>query len=226
MILPLKISFTCTISLYPSILKKNNHFTPKLFCRLVPITGCGTTTWVVAFLPHVFFLRVVDPLNFSWPSMPLDRTNIACRDIDSLLLCPHHQGAGVAAPGLAVVASSFRRRWPARHGGSRDPMPCTSPNKCGCPRVILLRKWWPSWGQSFLPDQSDKFWKASPANVTVHLMPGVCWIGWYSVVRTHTFISAVWFWRERREALLVLPSDEILIHGEIRGREYHKVWIW
>jgi hypothetical protein len=31
-------------------------------------------------------------------------------------------------------------------------------------------------------------------------MPVVCWIGWYSVVRTHAFIPTVWFWRERREA--------------------------
>jgi hypothetical protein len=31
-------------------------------------------------------------------------------------------------------------------------------------------------------------------------MPGVCWIGWYSVVHTHAFMPTVWFWRERREA--------------------------
>ena len=49
--------------------------------------------------------------------------------------------------------------------------------------------------------RSDEFRKAPPANVTVHLMPGVCWIGWYSVVRTHAFIPTVWFWRDLHEAL-------------------------
>jgi hypothetical protein len=38
---------------------------------------------------------------------------------------------------------------------------------------------------------SDEFRKAPPANVIVHLMPGVFWIGWYSVMRTYDFIPTV-----------------------------------
>jgi hypothetical protein len=49
--------------------------------------------------------------------------------------------------------------------------------------------------------RSDKFQKAPPVNVTVQLMPGVCCIGWYSVVHPQDFIPTVWFWRERREAM-------------------------
>jgi hypothetical protein len=33
-------------------------------------------------------------------------------------------------------------------------------------------------------------------------MPGVYWIEWYSVVRTHAFILTIWFRREWREASL------------------------
>jgi hypothetical protein len=46
---------------------------------------------------------------------------------------------------------------------------------------------WPEWG---VPEGS----------VGEAPMPGVCWIGLYSVMRIHTFIPIVWFWRERREA--------------------------
>jgi hypothetical protein len=31
---------------------------------------------------------------------------------------------------------------------------------------------------------------------------------WYLVVGTHTFIPTLWFWRERREALFLLPSGD------------------
>jgi hypothetical protein len=53
-------------------------------------------------------------------------------------------------------------------------------------------------------------------------MPGVCWIEWYSVVHTHAFILTDWFWRERREALSFVAIRQLLVHGEVRGREYHE----
>ena len=56
----------------------------------------------------------------------------------------------------------------------------------------------------------------------MHLLPGVCWIGWYSVARTHAFIPTVWFWRERREALFCVDIKRLLVHGEVRSREFHE----
>jgi hypothetical protein len=53
-------------------------------------------------------------------------------------------------------------------------------------------------------------------------MPGVCWIGWYSVIHTYAFISTVWFWRERCEALSFVAIRRLLVHGEVRGGEYHE----
>jgi hypothetical protein len=56
-------------------------------------------------------------------------------------------------------------------------------------------------------------------------MPGANYIienGWYSVVCTHAFILTVWFWRERREALSFVAIRRLLVHGEVRGEEYHE----
>ena len=52
-------------------------------------------------------------------------------------------------------------------------------------------------------------------------MPGDCWIGWYSIVRTHVFSLTVWFQRERFEALLVVTIMEhaFLFYGA--GGECH-----
>jgi len=52
------------------------------------------------------------------------------------------------------------------------------------------------------------FRKAPPANSTGRLMPGDCWIGWYSIVRTRVFSLTVWFQRERFEALLAVNIME------------------
>jgi hypothetical protein len=38
-----------------------------------------------------------------------------------------------------------------------------------------------------------EFRKALLVNVIVHLLLGVCWIGWYSVMCTHDFILTVCF---------------------------------
>jgi hypothetical protein len=65
-----------------------------------------------------------------------------------------------------------------------------------------------------------EFRKAPLANVTM-LVPGVCWFGRYSVMRTHAFIPAVWFRRERREPLFFVASS--LIHGE---SETENFWLW
>jgi hypothetical protein len=53
-------------------------------------------------------------------------------------------------------------------------------------------------------------------------MSGVCWIGWYSVTRTHAFIPTIWFRRERREAPFFVPIIWLVVHGEVRGGEYHE----
>jgi hypothetical protein len=38
-------------------------------------------------------------------------------------------------------------------------------------------------------------------------------------MRTHAFILTILFWRERRELLSLLPSCDILVHGEEREAE-------
>jgi hypothetical protein len=40
---------------------------------------------------------------------------------------------------------------------------------------------------------SGELRKAPSANIIVHLLSGVCWIGWYSVACTHAFIPDIWF---------------------------------
>ena len=52
------------------------------------------------------------------------------------------------------------------------------------------------------------FRKAPPTNSIGRLMPGDCWIGWYSIVRTRVFSLTVWFQRERFEALLAVNIME------------------
>lgn len=70
--------------------------------------------------------------------------------------------------------------------------------------------------------QSDEFRKAPTTNEPVHLLPGVHRIEWYSVARTHAFISTVWLRRERREALFCVDIKRLLVHGEVRSREFHE----
>jgi hypothetical protein len=53
-------------------------------------------------------------------------------------------------------------------------------------------------------------------------MSGVCWIGWYSVKRTHDFIPTIWFWRKWCKALSFVAIKRLLVHGEVRGGEYHE----
>lgn len=74
----------------------------------------------------------------------------------------------------------------------------------GGPRVLLSRR--------------DEFRKAPTANVTVHLLPGVHRIGWYSIARTHAFILTVWFRKERREALFCVDIKRL----SVQSREYHE----
>jgi hypothetical protein len=66
-------------------------------------------------------------------------------------------------------------------------------NKGGGLRIALTPRRRSSLCMSFWFWLEVEFWKASPMNVTVYLMLGVRWIGRYSVVRTHDFISTVWF---------------------------------
>jgi hypothetical protein len=49
--------------------------------------------------------------------------------------------------------------------------------------LMLVFLIWPEWG--VLEGSAGEFNSA-------HL-PKVCWIGWYSIVHTHVFISTVWF---------------------------------
>jgi hypothetical protein len=41
-------------------------------------------------------------------------------------------------------------------------------------------------------------------------------------VCTHVFIPTVWFWRERREAPFFIAIRWLLVHGKVRGGEYHE----
>jgi hypothetical protein len=55
--------------------------------------------------------------------------------------------------------------------------------------------------------RSDEFWKAPPVNGTVHLLPEICGIGWYSVAGTHAFISTVWFGSGAKLCFVLTSSD-------------------
>ena len=65
------------------------------------------------------------------------------------------------------------------------------------------------------------FRKAPPANSTGRLMPGDCWIGWYSIVRTRVFSLTVWFQSERFEALLAVNIMEHAFSFHGAGGECH-----
>jgi hypothetical protein len=114
------------------------------------------------------------------------------------------QGEDGVVAAAVVHRVLLRRRWPADGGVGA----CSSDSGS---KVVVLGFFFCE--DEDLPDvdpfsssQSVEFRKAPTANGTSHLLPGVCWIGWYSVASTHAFIPTVWFWRERREALFCVDT--------------------
>jgi hypothetical protein len=67
-----------------------------------------------------------------------------------------------------------------------------------------------------------EFWKAPPANVTVRLMPRVCWIGGIRSCALMLLFRPFGSGGSGAQLCSVLPSDNFLVQGEIRGGEYHE----
>ena len=126
-----------------------------------------------------------------------------------------HDCSSRANEGLGAPASLGRRGGGLGHGGRR---------RGGRPiyriKAVVLVSY--SRRDEDLPEAGPRrsgwtvvFRKAPPANSTGRLVPGDCWIGWYSIVRTRVFLWPFGFRGSASKLCWLLISWSTLSHSMV-----------